>query len=573
MENNMRRFVSAILFIVCIIVMQSALGQDFEDRKNAFLWLNGEGYEDHVAIWAWLENNDQSKADQIHEVLQRWVTEEWRWGWDLTCVQLTRVFYQYGDRISEEDHHVINQQLGYFCGNLWMFHTGSINNRFFDYTVRYVNSERRGGVEVQYGEHGEERLPIFTWEGRTYVPGQVYNSLVISRDWFYWRYRELLTHGDEELDAEYTKAIILSLYVLYDFCQDPDLKRATKMMLDFLLLDSIMDVGGAGLHGGNIGRTYANSVYWGHPQVYQWIYWGVGPDPGSSRQGQFFDAYVSTYRLPSVIEDLGITDDEPDNYWHLNKENNFSGYHRKNEGKWTYVTKYYNLGGSSSHWMLNVKATGRFEEGIRLWVNDKEGDDGIKCSNGECYMDLGKYGYQYENAMYIRTTEPYLHWGKTGDFEYHEVDGNWHFYREGNVVVALCLEGGASYLEVAIMGVDYSDYYSFRNAILQNAHRLPWESGYMTSRGDKITEVWDPERYLNVTYVNDEELWDFPFKRIEVESYSGTKPVQIDDLVMTLEWHGRRAVYDFNDWTYSFEHFEDETPPAAPQGVSVTNKN
>jgi len=565
-----------LLFSTMMILGTSVqvLSSDFESRRASFLAANGNGYEDHVAIWAWLENNDQSKADQIHEIIVRWSTEEWSWGWDLTHVQLTRVFLQYGDRISQEDYDQLYRIFGWSLSNKWGFHTGSINNRFFSYTTRYLHSERRGGINVQYGEQGEPRLPTFTWDGVTYVPGSVYNSEQIARAWFYWKFNELLVHGDEELDSEYTKAIIMSLYNLYDFCLDPELKNATKMMLDFLLVDSIMDVGGCGLHGGNIGRTYSGSVLTGHPQIYHWIYWGVGPNPGSNRRGQFFDAYVSTYRLPELIEDIGILDDEPDNYWHINLENNYAGYCPKNLGSWTYVTKYYNLGGSAWQWMLNVKATGPHEDGIRLWVNDLV--DGEACSNGECYLALGSWGFQYKNCMFIKSMDtPILHMTSSiGTFDIDQTDGGWRFFKEDKVAVALRLLYGGSYLEVAIMGVDYPDFWSFKDAIIHNAHRLPNEVGHTTSRGDKITELIDPETKISHALYNGEHVWDFPFKRIETEAYNGTKIVDWskNDKVLTVQWHNVQAVYDFINWTYSYNQNEDVVSPNPPQGVTVTRK-
>ena len=568
---------SILLLFSTIMLLGNSVpvqGSSFESRRLRFLQANGNGYEDHVAIWAWLENNDQSKADQIHEVVYRWATEEWRWGWDLTCVQLTRVLIQYGDRISQEDHDMLYRMFGWFLPNLWMFHTGSMNNRFFDYTVRFIHSERRDGVNVQYGEQGEPRLPTFTWDGVEYKPGRVYNSEQIARAWFYYIFNELLVHGDEELDSEYTKALIISLYTLYDFAQDQEMKKAAKMMLDFLLIEAIMDVGGCGLHGGNIGRTYSGSVLTGHPQIYHWIYWGVGPNPGSNRQGQFFDAYVSTYRLPELIEDIGILDDEPDNYWHINRENNFAGYCPKNQGSWTYVTKYYNLGGSAYQWMLNVKATGPHEDGIRLWVNDLA--DGEACSNGECYLALGAFGFQYKNCMYIRSgNTPKLHMANNiGTFETEDVDGSWRFFKEDKVAVAIKLQSGGSYLEVAIMGVDYADFGDFKSACIHNANRLPYESGHTTSRGDKITEVYDPEKRINHALFNGEYVWDFPFKRIETEAYNGTKIVDWDKAnhVMTVQWHDVEAVYDFKNWTYSYNQYEDVVSPNPPQGVTVSRK-
>lgn len=582
------------MFVALILAAGGAAGgSTFEERKAAFLAGEGagsDGCEDSV-MWRWMENGDESAADAIRERIDIWASDthqredgQWRSGWDLTCIYLTRVLLQYGDFIHPDDKARLETQFRDTIASRWFFHGGSTNNRLFDFVTRYLHSQNHTDMTVQYGNEGDPQLEEFEYGGTTYTPGQSYNSLQIARDYLFWKFDELAANGDdmfEELDSEYTKTFVISFNVLYDFAEDEEMKKRAKMMLDLVLLDSIIDVS-VGLHGGQIGRTYGQSVLMGHPQIYWWVYWGIGDDPGCSRKGQFHDAYVSDYRLPELIEDIGILDDEPDDYCHIAVEKNGAGYWI-GSNNWTYVTKYFNLGGSNKQWMLNI-GDSEGGRGIRLWINSieqmlDESGGFIECYHGgECYIKMGETGFQYRNALLNRyysnlhiidTAYSADQWVYEGDestgslFDADEHDGIWRFLREGNVAVAI---GATSAIEVAILGVDYSDYDAFKSAVLANASIL--DDTFTTSKGDLI-EVREhpPDSGQRAAFANDELVWDQPFKRIEAEACDGEKIISWEDKVMTVQRHCNRIIYDFNTWNYTIEDYCD---PGEEVGEDVT---
>ncbi|MBN2030692.1 hypothetical protein JW824_10665 [bacterium] len=553
--------------------------------------------ESNSAIWAWLENNDPARANDIYELLEEWRTTAWRESWDQTLLNWIRVLYQYGDRIDPTQRSLVEGQFDEFIRSRWGFHNGTLNNRMYDFVVRYLWSQNQPDVTVQYGAvpfdpsiNLRSQLDQFTYEGREYILTYVYNSLQLSRDWLYWMFEILTTAGDgnEELDSQYTRTFIESLYTLYDFAYDPEMKRKAKIMLDFILLDSILDVS-ANLHGGHIGRFYGYMFLVGHPQIYHWIYWGIGPDPQGRRDGQFYNAYVSTYRVPELIEDLGILDDEPDNYWHLHKENNRAGFLPGEYGKWTYVTKYYNLGGSTRHWTLNIKSS-TSDFGIRFWINNIPriyNDEGQIIETLNDYfgvMTLGMNGFQYQNVIFIKLNDPCLHISDTGMyfavyedgddtgnlFDIDETIEGRRFFREGNVAVCVYMETAVSAIEVAIIGVDYPTYGAFRDACLYNAGFINNYTAYQTSKGDVIAAWWDNELQVEQTFVNYQPLWQFPFNRMETEAYNGQMIVEWNrEREFTVKWHGQRLFYDLYNWTYTSEVNVDTESPSPPQGVTV----
>ena len=543
----------------------------FEDRRNDYLYVNGSELEPDAAIWAWLENNDPTKANDIYQILEVWRTIYWREGWDLTLLYWMRILYQYEDRIDPAQRDLVRDQFDDFIRGNWAFHGGSLNNRLFDFVVRYLWSQNQPNVTVQYGEEPfnpavdpRAQLDEFTYDGREYTLTNTYNSFELSRDWLYWTFDNLTTsgNGNEELDSEYTKTFITSLYTLYDFAINIEMKRRAKMMLDFLLLDSILDVS-ANLHGGHIGRTYGESVLWGHPQIYHWIYWGIGPYPGSSTQGQFYDAYVSSYRMPALIEDIGVLDDEPDNYWHLNKENNGAGYISGSTGKWTYVTKYYNLGGAQTEkgqWMLNVKSSNS-DAGIRLWINNKsdlfnEQGEIIECIDaGEfCHITLGGGAYQHKYALFAPAVT-YLHFAELDGFNVDEQGSGWRFFREDKVAVAISIinsgyvHTSGSALEVAIVEDDDA-YIDFKNAVIQNTQHVETQyyRKFITSKGDILEILGEYPDF--VFYVNGQPFNNqYPFKRLETEFSTGDN-ISWDNTnrTMTINWKSSIYDYDFTDW-------------------------
>jgi len=586
----MKNFIlNIIIRIIIFVLLGVIINNNYAQTKNSILKLNsdeylrdnGDGYlHGGQSIWAWLENNDTTKAQQIHDIIQFWGTVGepgepylWRWriNWDLTCVLLYRVLFQYGNIISESDSIFLeNKFLDFIKGP--NFNKYNFNNRIYDYTLRYLYSQHHKNINVYY----PSGLPNFGWEGRYYVPGNYYNSYKISRDWLFWRFYQLAFKGNYELDGYYTMAMIVCLYTIYDFSINEEIKKRAKMILDLLLLDSTLDFS-AGLHGGWLGRNYPYSVMAGQPNIYQWIYWRKGPDPGGSVLGSLYDAYVSTYQPPGIIEDIGILKEEPDNYWHINIESNHAGGINDNQCKWTYVTKFYNMGGTdyslNRGWQLNIASNNEAinyphhlipVKSIKIWINDNEElpeyeDQGLG-------LVLGSGGYQYKNYLLVKINNPFLHFGGIGNvFDIDETISDWRFLKEERVAVALQMTSSVSAIEVCTIGVDYNSYEDFKNAILNNAQIIPgYNAKFINSHGDTLMN----DGYQ--TIFNGEKIQYFSDKRIYTETNSGENIVSWNNGVMTVQKHGRKIEYNFNKWTY--EHIGSSKPlPPIPISINKIN--
>jgi len=566
MKNYILKIIKRTIILFFFIVF---INNNYAQLKNSILKLNsdeylrknGEGYlHGGQSIWAWLENNDTTKAQQIHDIIQFWGTVGepgepylWRWrtNWDLTCVLLYRVMFQYHHMISESDSIFLENKFLNFIRKS-SFNKYNFNNRMYDYTLRYLYSQHHKNINVYY----PSGLPEFSWDGRYYVPNNYYNSYKISRDWLFWRFYQLAFKGNYELDGYYTMAMIVCLYTIYDFSINEEIKKRAKMILDLIVLDSTLDFS-AGLHGGWLGRNYPYSVMAGQPNIYQWIYWRKGPDPNGSVLGSLYDAYVSNYQPPGVIEDIGILKDEPDNYWHLNIESNSAGGLNNNQSKWTYVTKYYNMGGTdyslNRGWQLNI--TSNNEEinyphhlipvgSIKIWINDSEslpeyGDQGLG-------LVLGSGGYQYKNYLLVKVNDPYLHFGGLGNvFDVDETISDWRFFKEDRVAVALQMTNQASAIEVCTIGIDYDTYEDFKNAVLNNAQIIPgYNAQFINSHGDTLMNSGDQTKF------NGQNIQYAPDKRIYTETNIGENIISWNNGVMTVQRHGRKIEYNFNKWSY-----------------------
>ena len=433
-----------------------------------------------------------------------------------------------------------------------------------------IYTQDKKDLIVQINNADDATFYPVTYDGRTYAGGDKASAFNFSRDWWYAFMDKIIAEGDPELDSAYTRAFVLSLMLLYDFAVDSEMKRKAKMTLDFLLLESILDVS-ADLYCGMPGRTYGHLILEGHPQVYWRVFWGIGSyDPGSVLRN-FYDAYISTYRLPEVIEDIGVLEDEPDNYWHLNLENNRASYISKKLGKRSYITKYFNLGGTDMGWTLNIRSGTDEGDGIRLWINREEtiGDMGWGTYAGdETYLTVGEYGYQYKNAMFIKCGTPYLHVQPMEDnsFDLDQTVSGWRFLVEGKTAVAIKFGTRSQALEAVILGVDYPDFNAFKDAILTKADL---QGGYYrTSKGVMVYYVYDQTTYEYTTYAGSQVVYEYPFKRVEATTHTGEKMVYWNGKKMYVQHHGKKLTYDFDNWTYS--ESSDVDAPAAPQGVNVT---
>jgi len=434
--------------------------------------------------------------------------------------------------------------------------------------------------------------------GFTYRPGNYYNTHKYTRDALYNFFDQCILKGNNELDGSYTSITIQGLLTLYDFAGRPlarlnnqpdpeglEMKKRAKMMLDFMLLEQAMDFS-ANHHGSALGRTYQNNIIKSGQQS-QTLYSLLGLGPTGTAEIGAMD-YMSSYRPSPLIEDLTNIEKETDNYWHINKENNFVSNQKGDTGKWTYITKYYNLGGAqtpTANWQFTLKSNNPL---FRLWIN-RAADSATHCSGdwmSSCNVLWGLGSgpfYQYRNAFFSEIHSPHLHIVKGEKFDYGEKNllinysdackdyqGNtldhcdrdykirdgWNFFQKGQVAFALNIRDRAQALEAAIIGVDYGSFNDFQDAVLgRNGYSGAELSThyFKTSKGDIITDT--RESGIVGGTVNGKPIWHFPFKRIETVYGYGNEAfgnlLNWNNKVMTISKNGLTCQYDFNNWTYN----------------------
>jgi len=374
------------------------------------------------------------------------------------------------------------------------------------------------------------RWPDFSINGRTYSKGQTYNALQFSEDWIDYILERLYDPDPNdpamrvayyyELDGNYFHAYFNAMLVLYDLSADADFKTKAKMTFDLLLLDAYMDYNGDpgyGEHGGARGRSG-----WIGVNAYQYILFGFPVEMHPVYPER--NVYTTTYRMPEVLKDLVVLTDEPEDYWHIHMEYNpYLG--GVDHGKYTYVTKYFTLGGAAhgwGNWQLNSSR-------LNVVVNDCEEIDQA------CFM--GGEFLQYKNAVFAQGQ--YTHVETKVAPEIDEWVGSHHFIKSGKMMMAI-----GEYVEGAVEGGDYPDYASFKDAVLS-------KNG--TSRGDTIAKDSSTGKTtINGTPI-EELLPDLvvPFDRMETFDHQGNKLVDWNNNVMSLSKHGQSCVYNFNTWEFS----------------------
>lgn len=606
---------SVLLSLLLFLPLQLSAQTDFfELNKQHYMDTEGSELRYHQeAVWAYLEKLrlgqinrhtymvwDASKeiyrpvGDFIHDLIQCWgtfwtwdgqhyppYTYAWKWAAWQEHAMLCWVLYKYGDVIEPADKQFL-ETLFLNMSQSPDISPGSANAQVVDITARYLFCQDHQGLTVQYSYDPpiNSNIYAFQWEGKTYVPGQVYNAYEFTRDWLNYRMNLWVNVGCNEFDTPaYTWTYFHAFYTLYEFAKDPLMKRKAKMMADFLILESVLDFT-ANQWGGALGRFYEDNIKRGTSSFYWSIFWNMcKPSHEPS-----YSIMISSYRLPEVMVDIGDLSDEPDNYYHINTEYNASIARTANTGKWNFVTKYYSLGGArGSSWQLCVASDdepGSYKRpGVpfRMWINTLDtGEDVSNPVDYQSYLSLGEFGYQYRNAVYTRGTK--FHYAlRDNAFDTDVTYGNWRFLKEGRTMVAVRTreEKGSGAMEVAIEGVDYPTLDDFVNAV-QNNTDLGTHT-FLTSKGDKIGYDRIPgtvAEYGAVVMKNGnnywEFVWTFPFPRIQTTDFLGRKIVQWigDEMIVTR--HGRCLTYNFEDWTVvESEAVEDIEPPEAPTGVEV----
>jgi hypothetical protein len=359
----------------------------FEERKQA--WLNRDGanlsnsfdyrvFYGRPHLFAWLEKKIYIKdrhpeLGSFHDQLVNMYDERGKAGCR-TGLHISRIFYQYKHILKDpsypypEDWEEIKKLLSSDA-----YDKHHLNTRSWAKSTQPQRTVTVFLHTLEYDRNAEVIWPDGTYDdiqftssysNKTYHPGNYYNTFELSRDWLFHALDNWAKHGSSELDGNYMGLAIHSLLLLYDFAArpldkltghpDPDgveMKKRARMVLDLLLLDQVMDFS-ANHHGGAFGRVYRNNITHASLRSLYNAYFGV--DKGGT--GDDGDAYVSSYRLPELIEDLGTSWDEPSSYWHIHQENNLV---RSDPayGKWTFVTKYFNLGGGGpigDSWQLSI---------------------------------------------------------------------------------------------------------------------------------------------------------------------------------------------------------------------------
>jgi hypothetical protein len=155
------------------------------------------------------------------------------------------------------------------------------------------------------------------------------------------------TIGQGEFDTpHYFTEYAVSMSLLADFAQDPDMKQRGKMMLDYLLVD-FADEQLDGQYLGGFSRIYQPEVY--RPlttpaSAYAWLYFGTG-EPSLSEWALL--PALGDYRIPQIIH--SIATDRSHSYVERERKRvrniiRFGSEKNPPVYKYTYVTKDYGLG-------------------------------------------------------------------------------------------------------------------------------------------------------------------------------------------------------------------------------------
>jgi hypothetical protein len=591
---------------------QSVTDRIFEAKKAEYLRTDGAYLINyHEKVWAWLEKLRLSQitassyyvkdvdgvsrpvGEVISKLIRCWgapaVAEPgppypiyglaWCWGNWSANTELAWILLKYDNAISNADKLFLQKLFDSHIANK-NFGPGTENSRIHDMAGRYLYAQYRKDVSVQfsYNPSPSPNIFAFSWRGRSYVPGNVYNAYELARDWIQYHMDLWVRVGNREMDSPaYTWPLIHAFCALYECAVDPEMQRMAQMTLDFLLLESGMDYS-AKHWGGALGRSY-ETTYEGRTSFYWDFFWNFP----TTAYAPAYDVLMSGYRLPSVIWDAVDLSDEPDIYYHINMENS-KLVDAPGTGKWNYVTKFFNLGGRiTSGWTLNINSAdtpGSYNHpGIpfTLWINTFVGGQGTAYPAGnQAYPTLGELGYQYKNAVFVKGTQLHVV-NSPNKWDIEQTDGAFQYFKEGRTMVAVTTNDslGVSGIEVDIEGVDYADFTQFKNAIRSKCSLKLRE--FKTSKGDALNYAqWPATGNLTaqVKKAGDTKyqwVWPFPFQRIQSIDHRNQVIVHWEGDLMIVKRHGVTRTYDFNRWTPPSETTGggDPVPPGPPQGVTI----
>ena len=581
-------------------------GSTFQSRKQEFFSNpDGLGLDQEQKIWAWFVNKqgydgDRSKMADIASAIQKWLKgnpqkDPEDMGWNVphgaNRLNLLRIMKQFPQGVDPADLSLIQSQFyqtAYSGNGSDIWNVGSGNGVITRKVAAYIYLQDHQNVNVIWpasttSQGNFNYATSFSYGGRTYQQGQSYNGFEMMRDWIYATFDWWVNSGEwtGEFDAFYTPPFIYAVYTLYDFAQDATMKRKAKMMVDKMLLDAILNVSsnntGEAIHGGVYGRTYGNqALQKSEPCIYWYPFWGLTRGGSKYRWHSSHAIYVSDFGnndfSGSIIEDIGNLSNEPLHYYHINTEYHGGAGVR---GKWTYVTKHYNLGsvvsGGNNRWILNVISrdpNNRYDAGISMWIDHYPQ---IPGPSGEYYLEYGEAGYQYKNAIlvfgdqgpnYLHFAEPNRNDTAGNTFNVDENDGGWRFLRKddagASVALAVKMGTSAQAIEACLVGADYPTYEAFKAAVKSKASLQDSQYGsFTTSKGLRISRDYDQAAQRYYMTVNGRRV--FPdgtpddnqsAARLDCVDYEGDKIVDWNwpNKIMTLYKYGKPLTYDFKDW-------------------------
>ena len=603
----MKKEISIIVILLVIAWVGQVLAQTFEQRKQVYFQEvhSGHYHWQRNAIWGLLEDFEPDEgytyhnafgeeftvkaSDMIHMMIRAmvsgdryvgfpgWSEEEhdatvgFFWSVQIDNALAMRLVLQYQDKISPEDYDfILNKYHKHFVEDSGFLISTNPNQKIMSMVGVYLYTEYfEPDATVMYwrNESMGAYWDDFSYQGRSYVVGGgPYNLNQFAKDWLQHRFDKWVNTPNGgyidywEFDSmSYNHAFLCALPILYDFAKDPVIKRKAKMAMDLLLLDYFLDYS-ADHHGGAEGRVTHSYLVWRRPtrSVGEHIFFGFGPIERMRITFPSRDTYVSSYRVPSVIEDAVIIEDEPDDYYQIHMEYN-PALHQENKGKFTYLNKYYNLGGGfpNKGWQLNIKPSQDRGIPFKLIISEP----GLNFEDLE-HWPGGSEFYQYKNALFCTAGEEIYIFHGNENFDRDETISGWRFLKKGKVCIAVTTNS----LEVIVEGVEYPSYEAFKTAVIGNAEVT---GSFRTSKGDVIRANSDGGT------VNGVPIWNFPFERMETVDNQGNKIVDWNSNVMTISKHGMVNVYDFNSWEYSEEGNPpppDTIPPNPPTNLISSNR-
>ncbi len=633
--------VISVLILVCIPVFVRAA--TFQQKKAEWLskdgWPNsnfpqpdlnleakpeeagslGDCWTGRTYIFAWLENGTHKQCDgdirtwDCQEHVIRSFMDPNQPGCSFSdnsniyrAPFLARVYFQYKDKISPGLYQEIGKQLRNLLFNRYAFSFGPFDDertqQYISY-LKYLIALENKDAEIMYRPCDDPKASYcyyqdFSDGGKTYEIGGVYNAYELMRAWLNAHWNFWLDYQVAEMDSPvYSISNLVAMITLYDFAGRPlerlggkpdldglEMKKRAKMMTDFYLLDNGLQFG-VSQRGSPMGRP--KGFYFKGEDTFPFYQYFNSP----STRGLYTSAdvvFVSTYQPSKLIYDLINLENEPDNYWRLEKE--------PRHGKLTYVTKYYTLGSSGGYdaWRMTIEPGENPSQPFALWINNEP----YATNGGECLW-LGESSHQYKNFMVIdndtychSTSDTYcgfggmdceadklkLHVFKPGHtfdegeenlkpikglewgYAYEIELDRWNFFREGKTMLAIKNYGNyGAFLEAGILGVDYQSFDDFKKAVEKNVKFVgDWNEGsdglwYLVaqnSKGEKITIKKTARGDMN-TFGPDGKDVHATQGRLETRDYKDDKVVSWQGKVMTVRYNGLQCVYDFEKWTYT----------------------